>query len=243
MQARHIPTKLTSSPFNLPWLSGEIKRMCRKKRHLNHHAQRSQRASHKAAFKQLQNKTRDVLRKAHWSYINGILTDGLEEGNFKPFYGYLKSPKQDSQGVSPLLDHGQLHSDAPTKARILSDQFKSVLTSDEPDPNIRLPGPEFPTISPLVIETPGVEKLLVSLNPGKASGPDEIPARILQALLSENAPVLTTIFRQSIQSGNLPYQWKKAGIALVFKKGRRSVPSNYRPVSLTSISCKLLEHT
>ena len=242
MQARHIPTKLTRSRFNLPWLSGEIKRMCRKKRRLYRRAQRSQNASHRAAFKQLQNKTRDALRKAHWSYVNGILTDGLEEGNLKPFYGYLKAQKQDSQGVSPLRDQGQLHSDAPTKAHILSDQFKSVFTSDEPDPNIRLQGREFPTISPLVIETPGVEKLLVSLNPRKASGPDEIPARILQALSSEIAPVLTTIFRQSIQSGNRPYQWKNAWITPVFKKGGRSVPSNYRPVSLTSISCKLLEH-
>ena len=181
MQARLIPTKLMSSRFNLPWLSGEIKRMCRKKRRLYRHAQRSQKALHKATFKQLQNKTRDALQKAHWSYVNGILTDGLEEGNIKPFYGYLKSQKQDSQGVSPQCDHGQLHSDAPTKARILSDQFKSVFTSDEPDPNIRLPGPEFPTISPLVIESPGVEKLLVSLNPRKAS--DEILVRILQAFI------------------------------------------------------------
>ena len=216
--------------------------MCRKKHRLYRRAQRSQNASHRAAFEQLQNKTGDALRKAHWSYVNGILTDGLEEGKFKPFYGYLKSQKQDSQGVSPLRDHGQLHSDAPTKAHILSDQFKSVFTSDEPDPNIRFQGPEFPTISPLVIETPGVEKLMVSLNPRKASGPDEIPARILQVLSFEIAPVLTTIFSQSIQSGNLPNQWKKAWITPVFKKGGRSVPSNYRPVSLTSISCKLLEH-
>jgi len=44
----------------------------------------------------------------------------------------------------------------------------------------QLPGPDFPSISPLTIEPHGVEKLLSSLNPWKASGPDEIPAPVLK---------------------------------------------------------------
>ena len=65
----------------------------------------------------MQNVTRDTLRKAHWTYVNGILLEGLEQGDTKPFYGYIKSQKQDSKGVSPLRAHGQLHSDAPSKAQ------------------------------------------------------------------------------------------------------------------------------
>ena len=40
----------------------------------------------------------------------------------------------------------------------------------------------------------------------------------------------------------LPEDWKKALITPVYKKASRSNPANYRPVSLTCISCKLLEH-
>ena len=85
-------------------------------------------------------------------------------------------------------------------------------------------------------------KLLHNLNPRKASGPDELPARLLQSLAAEVAPALTLIFEQSIQTGKLPSQWKKAMITPVFKKGARAEPANYRPVSLTSIACKMLEH-
>ena len=76
----------------------------------------------------------------------------------------------------------------------------------------------------------------------KASGPDEVPARLLQSLAAEVAPALTLIFEQSIQTGKLPSHWKKAWITPVIKKGARAEPANYRPVSLTSIACKILEH-
>ena len=175
--------------------------------------------------------------------MNDILLDSLEEGNTKPFYSYLKSQKQDSQGVSPLREGGQLYSDAVSKARILSNQFKSVFTRDDPDaPVKKLPGPDYPDIPELIIRPEGVEKLLAGLNPRKASGPDEIPARMLQSLSTELAPALTAIFTQSVEEGALPKQWKTAWIAPVFKKGGRSDPANYRPVSLTSIACKMLEH-
>ena len=88
----------------------------------------------------------------------------------------------------------------------------------------------------------GVEKLLAGLNPSKAPGPDQIPARILKTLSRTLAPSLTEIFRQSVSTGELPSDWTMAWITPVFKKGSRSDPSNYRPVSLTCIVCKLLEH-
>ena len=242
-QEKHIPTKLTSTRYNVPWINGDVKKMIRKKRRMYNKSKRTGKSEHKAAYKLFQNKTRDELRKAHWTYVNGILLDGLEQGDVKPFYSYVKSQQQDNQGVSPLRERGQLYSDAPSKARILSEQFKSVFTRDDPnalDP--QLDGPAFPDIPSLVVHPRGVEKLLAELNPKKASGPDEIPARILQTLAKEVAPALTAIFSQSITQAVLPQQWKKAWITPVFKKGGRADPANYRPVSLTSIACKLLEH-
>ena len=42
--------------------------------------------------------------------------------------------------------------------------------------------------------------------------------------------------------GTLPDDWKTANVAPIFKKGDRCKAANYRPVSLTCISCKLMEH-
>ena len=80
------------------------------------------------------------------------------------------------QGVSPLKSGSQLCSDAFTKATLLSKQFSSVFTHDTPDTaNIQLQGPQYPPLESLVVAEDGVHKLLTNLNPGKASGPDEIP--------------------------------------------------------------------
>ncbi|KAI8514938.1 hypothetical protein Bbelb_075290 [Branchiostoma belcheri] len=84
--------------------------------------------------------------------------------------------------------------------------------------------------------------MLQGLNPSKASGPDQIPPWFLKLTASEIAPVLTNIFQHSLNTAEIPKDWRDANICAIFKKGDRAVPSNYRPVSLTCISCKLLEH-
>ena len=40
----------------------------------------------------------------------------------------------------------------------------------------------------------------------------------------------------------IPLDWNSALVTPVFKKGNRSTPANYRPISLTSIVCKILDH-
>ena len=49
------------------------------------------------------------------------------------------------------------------------------------------------------------------------------------------------IFKNSIQCGEIPDDWKEAVVSAIFKKGERKKANNYRPVSLTSIVCKLME--
>jgi len=88
----------------------------------------------------------------------------------------------------------------------------------------------------------GVASLLKILNHHKATGPDNIPAYFLKELSTELAPILTLIFQSSLHQGILPKEWKAANVIPIFKKGNRSLASNYRPLSLTSICSKILEH-
>ena len=69
-----------------------------------------------------------------------------------------------------------------------------------------------------------------------------MPNRVLQECASEISPALTAIFQKSVDSGELPRDWRNANIAPVFKKGDKHLPENYRPVSLTCVASKLLEH-
>ena len=88
----------------------------------------------------------------------------------------------------------------------------------------------------------GVRKLLRKLNPHKASCPDLIPARILKDMADEISPLLTLIFQRSFDCGKVPDDWRSANINPVFKKGDRFKASNYCPVSLTNLCCKIQEH-
>ena len=76
----------------------------------------------------------------------------------------------------------------------------------------------------------------------KATGPDGISARILKEFAPELSPLLTNIFNKSIQEGEVPKDWRQANVIPVFKKGEKYIASNYRPVSLTCICCKIFEH-
>ena len=52
---------------------------------------------------------------------------------------------------------------------------------------------------------------------------------------------LQILFQASIDKGSVPLDWKNAKVIPIFKKGSKGKACNYRPVSLTSVVCKLLE--
>ena len=93
-----------------------------------------------------------------------------------------------------------------------------------------------------VVSKDGVIKLLKGLNPSKALGPDELHPRVLKELATELGPVFAHLFQQSIDIGEIPKEWSLANICPLFKKSDRSLACNYRPLSLTCVPCKLLEH-
>uniref|UniRef100_A0A8C3TC74 Alpha-1,3-mannosyl-glycoprotein 4-beta-N-acetylglucosaminyltransferase A n=1 Tax=Chelydra serpentina TaxID=8475 RepID=A0A8C3TC74_CHESE len=83
-----------------------------------------------------------------------------------------------------------------------------------------------------------VEAKLEQLNESKSGGPDNLHPRILKELAHEIASPLAKIFNESLNSGVVPFDWRIANIVPIFKKGKKSDPGNYRPVSLTSVVCK-----
>ena len=63
----------------------------------------------------------------------------------------------------------------------------------------------------------------------------------LRKLLRKISTPLAKLFNLSLEEGIVPSEWKEANITPLFKKGSRKKQDNYRPVSLTSVVCKLLE--
>ncbi|KFZ57847.1 hypothetical protein N321_14269, partial [Antrostomus carolinensis] len=94
---------------------------------------------------------------------------------------------------------------------------------------------------PPIIQEEAVYDLLHHLNPHKSMGPDGIHPRVLRELVEEFAKALSIIYQQSWLTGEVPEDWRLDNVTLIYKKGQKEDPGNYRPVSLTSVPGKIME--
>ena len=239
---KRVPSKTTPARHSNPWINTSIRRAIRRKQRAHKKARRTGKKRDADRYRRLQAEVRFEIRRASKQYMEDVVDNDFKTDS-KRFWAYVKSKGQDTGGVSPLKDKdGFLKSDNLGKAEALSEQFKSAFTEEDTS-SIPDKGPSpFPDMPPITVNEAGVRKLLQNLRPDKAAGPDAIPPFILKTAAEEVAPVMTALFQLSLDSGQVPTDWKQANIVPIFKKGDRSLPANYRPVSLTSITCKVLEH-
>ena len=243
---KHIPKKTISGKPHLPWITHKIKRLIRQKQRRYKVAKEHNTQQDWEKFRSLRKTIHKELRKEHNRYVKDMLEPDTNDNKSRRitnrFWKYIRSKRKETSTINVLQrPDGSDAIDSTEKANILKSQYESVFTSVQPTlPTIDQC--DIPTIPRIQITTAGVMKQLQDLNASKASGPDLIPTRILKECAIEVAPYLRTIFQQSIDYGTVPTDWKHAKITPVFKKGKRDLPSNYRPVSLTSVCCKILEH-
>ena len=154
--------------------------MGRHKQQLHHQAKKTGIWTNYRAF---QKECKRAHRKAEWEFTNKSIEEGMATNNTKPFWKYIKSKKQENIGVSSLKSEGKLYSDSTSKANILLKQFSSVFTRGNQD--------QLPTVSKRIansitnikIRPEGVESLQKKVNISKASGPNNIPNRLLKNVL------------------------------------------------------------
>lgn len=97
-------------------------------------------------------------------------------------------------------------------------------------------------VDQLDIADAGIFNLLLKLDTKKSSGPDDILNSFLKRYAEWCSKYLGLIFRKSLTTSQLPNDWKIAKVIPIHKGGDAAQFSNFRPISLTSTSCKLLEH-
>ncbi|KAL8567466.1 hypothetical protein ACOMHN_010057 [Nucella lapillus] len=245
----HIPSKdIMGNNNHKPWISPHIKTIRRKLSRLFKKCKESTKSSLRAKYQQAKAKTQREQRQSYWQYINSLISppddnDMPNQGQSqKRFWSYIKSLRRDNNGVAPLKKNGSIFCTATDKANILNQQYQSVFTREDLSNIPSPPGEPFPPMANITISVEGVLKLLKKINPHKAAGPDNIPARVLKECATALAPLLEIIFTKSLIEGAVPDDWRRANVSAIFKKGDRSNAANYRPVSLTSICCKIQEH-
>src|SRR3989442_12047029 len=86
-----------------------------------------------------------------------------------------------------------------------------------------------------------VKNAISEFKVNKSPGIDGITSTYAIKIKDIVAQPLRLLFNKSIDTTEIPNDWKKANITPIFKKGKRSSAENYRPVSLTTFFGKVME--
>ena len=241
-----IPHRPSSSRDRPPWISTKSKKLIKARDHLFKKFQSHPTESRKNNLKSLKKRIQKTTKEDYWRYTENMLTEDGNQSNNKKLWTFIKHKKTDSIDIAPLKENGILKDAPKDKARILNKQFSSVFTTDSPDQfpdkSIWHTEKKYPDIKNIKVTVEGVEKLLNGLNPHKAMGPDSLHPKVLKQLCSTIAPMLQAIFQKSLDTSQVPEDWRTANVCPIYKKGERYEPENYRPVSLTCVCSKLMEH-
>ena len=227
-----------------PWLTRTVEKTRQKKYHLWKKYQETRDYHMYQSYKRERNKATKALRKAKKRYEKK-LSEKIKEDP-KSYYAYVRSITKMRETVGPLTDNqGNAISDDLKAADTMNNCCASVFTEERLQ-NIDRPirmfargrDDELETIdfTPEVV----LDKLR-KLKPNKAPGTDHIHSAVLREVAEEVAYPLSDIFTTSMRETEVPIDCKSANITPIYKKGTRCAPSNYRPVSLTSQVCKLME--
>ena len=133
-------------------------------------------------------------------------------------------------------------SDSKGMAEIFNTFFSSVFTREDtgnvPEPQHQHAGAELRDVQ---VNVRKVREKIKRLRKRAAAGPDSIGPMLLQELVEEVAYPLALVMKKTLEDGSMPEDWRTANVTPIFNKGAKNNPGNYRPVSLTSVCCKMLE--
>ena len=162
----------------------------------------------------------------------------------KRFWSYIKSSTSDRPSPNFLRDGHKLVTDIRDRANIVNKFFSSVFNpASTASPTLSAPPSSgvVEKLDSIELTASEVREVLLSLDPNKACGPDNIPGALLKNTAAEIAPFLCKIFNFSLSRGVVPVLWKRANVTPVFKKDDPTLAENYRPISLLCIVSKVLE--
>lgn len=230
-----IPRRTSNRP---QWMTKSVKKSINLKQRHYRVYMCTRTKEHFERFKKSEKDCKKAVRTAKKKFERSIATNG----NKKPFTSYIKSKTQSRANVGPLKVGNEIISENKEMATILNNAFCNVFTRENVDIIPTIPTiPSRSVIRDILFTEQDVYDKILKLKINSAPGPDGISPRFLKDHIDILALPLSVIFNKSMYHGVVPKDWKVANVTPIFKKGSKSCPENYRPVSLTSVPCKLME--
>ena len=204
------------------------------------------------ARKKLEKKLQEIEQNLKSSHINERRMSEKRvieniKVNSKFFLSYAKQYSKTIDGVGPLLDSAKkIITGAKSICELLRQQYESVFskprkaTENQDNPN-KFFSKGKSKLADIAFTTDGIKSAINELSVNAASGPDGLPA----ILLKNGKDILTfpiyILWRDSLDTGNIPELLKLANIVPIHKGGSKAFAKNYRPISLTSHLIKIFE--
>ena len=190
-------------------------------------------------YKSLVNLVKRRLCTAVHEYEVSLAND---KENPKRIYHYIKMRQKVKHGLDTLQSETGVITDPVAIVNAMNDHFAAsfvVEPSDEPIPDFMRRTSASLRDCPFIVDD--VARRLRHLDASKSPGGDGVHAAVLKHCASALAPPLCLLFRRSLDEGVLPSSWSEANVTPLHKKGDKTCRANYRPISLTSIVCKVME--
>ncbi len=236
--AKYVPRKVIKDQSRKRH-SKRIKQLHAKKRAAHRAKKNDSRNLQKA---QKLRKATKALKSAIKKHALDTETKILENSSVKQFYNYATSKFKAKSNVPPLKHQAEVIENDAEKAGLLNEFFASVFTVDDG---------HIPPVSPLNLqsclqnvnfEPEMITKMIQTFNNSFSMGPDGYPPFFLKKIAWPLSIPLSSIFEVSFRTQKVPQDWKLANVTPIYKgKGSRHDRANYRPISLTSVICKVME--
>ena len=244
---KHIPliTKRVKRPTQPGWFTNVISKYMKLR-------DGSKRRGRHADYNFYRNLTTRLIKEAKTLHYREYVEENKgNPGKLSKLFNEL-SGKHKETNVTSLTINDNTVTEGQGIARAFNNHFTSVAHQydteswDKPDLSIlhqyvknRVPPQNLFRIPPVTEQY--VSKFLKNLAGNKATGLDEISAKMLKLAAPNIVHVITNLCNLSISSRTFPSTWKKAKVLPLHKKNSKGDPSNYRPISILPALSKLLE--
>ena len=231
-----------------PWMTADILKLIRHRDRLKQKAKNSKTENDWDKYKTARNKTTSHIRQAKRNCISTNIESYVHD--VKKIWTTLRylapEKKADTEATSIKVNDNHIRCQEMSNA--FNDYFstvgKSLHNTFSTAKKRKRSKTYLPNQSLFVLRDTSandIETIIKNLSLNKATGPDNLPAKLLKPVASIIASPITHILNQSFRTGSVPRQWKCARVTPIFKGGDKTCMENYRPISVIPILAKIME--
>lgn len=232
-----VPKITRRSNNHPPWLTNNVRRLINQKQRHYKSYMKFKSIELLERYKISEKLCKKAVRSAKRRYEKKLAHDP----NQKKFFAFVKKKTSTRVNVGPLKSGNLLLTESTDMAKVLNDFFCSVFSNEDTTKMPSISAYCELKVNDINFSSSVVKEKICKLRPYSTPGADKITSKLLIDHSDILAEPLAHIFNLSMSSGIVPQDWREANVTPIFKKGSKSKAENYRPVSLTSIPCKVME--